>query len=173
MTAGAPVRPPARRLRVADGRALPAPTSRPTSHGLLMTLAHELPAVGLMLAACVTGGGAALFGGALALALLAMLYARSARRSAFAREHIVDLWAMQVLLVAMAFGEAGVASASPAGHHHGAALASGPVAVALTVVALAGWTLGRVLLARRVLRAHTVISATLCGGMLAAMALLP
>lgn len=173
MTAGAPVRPPAGPLRVADGRALTAPPSRRSAHGLFVTLAHELPPVGLMLAACLAGGGAALFGGALALALLAMLYARSARRSAFAREHIVDLWAMQVLLVAMAFGEAGASSASPAGHHHAAALASGPVAVALTVVALAGWAIGRALLARRVLRAHTVVSAVVCGGMLAAMALLP
>lgn len=73
----------------------------------------------------------------------------------------------------MAFGEAGASSASPAGHHNAAALASAPVAVALTVVALAGWAIGRALLARRVLRAHTVVSAVACGGMLAAMALLP
>lgn len=173
MTVGAPVHPAARSLRVADGRAVAPQARRRSSHGAVATLAHELPAAGVMLAACLAGGAAALCGGALALALLAMLYARSARRSAFAREHLVDLWAMQVLMVAMAFGEPVASSASRAAHHHAAALASGPVAVTLTVAAIGGWAIGRALLARRALRPHTLASGAVCGAMLAAMALLP
>jgi hypothetical protein len=149
----------------------------PGAHGVAVALAHEAPAAGLMLAACLAGGAAALSAGALALALLSMGYARAARTSAFAREHLVDLWAMVLLLAGTAFAgqsapagsAAGSVASASAGHRHLAGLADAPLAAVLVVGAAAGWVIGRLLLARRVRRPHTVVSAVVCGGMLAAM----
>lgn len=146
-------------------------------HGLAVALAHEAPPAALMLGACAAGSPAALCGAAVALALLSIAYARAARVSAFAREHVVDLWAMLLVMVGVAFAAApgGAASAPPAaGHHHLAtatatAPATSAVALALVVVAVGGWVAARAVLARRTLRAHTVVSAAVCGGMLAAM----
>jgi hypothetical protein len=154
------------------------------AHGLARTLAHEAPMVAVMLGVGAAGGSgptaAASCAGALALALLSFAYGRAARRSAFAREHLVDVWAMVLAMVGMAFagapapGAAAVAGAGglalePAAHRHLAAVASEPLAGGLLVVALAGWLIGRILLARRVRRLHTLVSAVVCGGMMAAM----
>jgi hypothetical protein len=166
--------------------ARPAP-----AHGLARTLAHEAPMVAVMLGVGAAGGAgtaaggagpaaAASCAGALALALLSFAYGRAARRSAFAREHLVDVWAMVLAMVGMAFAgapPAGAAAAAgagglavePAAHRHLAAVASEPLAGGLLVVALAGWLIGRILLARRVRRLHTLVSAVVCGGMMAAM----
>lgn len=191
-----------------SAEAVPSP-SRPFAgaglrHGLAAALAHEVPAAALMLAACAAGEAAALCGAAVVLALLSCLYARAARRSPAAREHIVDLWAMLLVMVGIAFAEGGGAAgavgggaagsvggiaagsgggfaapalgdvvstgrggAAPAAHAHLAA--AGPLAAALIAVAIAGWIVARVLLARRVVRGHTIVSAVVCGGMLAAM----
>jgi hypothetical protein len=173
------------------------PARAAPAHGLVRTLAHEAPMAVVMLAVAAStvsaGGAGAVAGGAgpavscagaLALALLSFAYGRAARRSAFAREHLVDLWAMVLAMVGMAFasapaggGRAGAAAVADtgalaggaAGHRHLVAAASEPIAGALLVVALAGWLIGRALLARRVRRVHTLVSAVVCGGMLAAM----
>lgn len=166
-----------------------ASVRRAPAHGLARTLAHETPMVVVMLAVmpaigasggAISGGGgggagaAASCAGALALALLSFAYGRAARRSAFAREHLVDLWAMVLAMVGMAFAAAPVASAgasagAPSPHRHLAAVTSEPLAGLLLAVALGGWLLGRTLLARRHRALHTLVSAVVCGGMLAAM----
>ncbi|WP_349867161.1 hypothetical protein [Leifsonia sp. WHRI 6310E] len=167
----------------AVSRPRPAP-GRGSRHGLALALAHEMPPAALMIAGCLAGSAAALCAAALALALLSAGYARAARRSPFAREHVVDLWAMLLVMVGMAFagsaerGSAAVSAVEAAGggtgaapHHHAVA-ASGPLAVGIVLVAVVGWLVARLLLARRVVRLHTVVSAAVCGGMLAAMAVM-
>ncbi|MFJ3489486.1 hypothetical protein [Leifsonia aquatica] len=165
-------------------RPRPAP-GRGSRHGFALALAHETPPAALMIAGCLAGSAAALCAAALALALLSAGYARAARRSPFAREHVVDLWAMLLVMVGMAFagpaarGSAAVSAVEAAGgagtgaapHHHAIA-ASGPLATGIVVVAVVGWLVARLLLARRVVRLHTVVSAAVCGGMLAAMAVM-
>ncbi len=158
------------------GEAVP-PMRRAPVHGLAVTLAHETPMVAVMAAvgaagAAAHGGGgggpgaAASCAGALALALLSFAYGRAARRSAFAREHLVDLWAMVLAMVGMAFAAAPAAVAGATGV---AALASAPLAGGLLIVALGGWLVGRAILARRDRELHTLVSALVCGGMLTAM----
>jgi len=168
----------------AVSRPRPAP-GRGSRHGLALALAHETPPAALMIAGCLAGSAAALCAAALALALLSAGYARAARRSPSAREHVVDLWAMLLVMVGMAFagsavrGSAAVSAVEAAGgggtgaapHHHAIA-ASGPLATGIVVVAVVGWLVARLLLARRVVRLHTVVSAAVCGGMLAAMAVM-
>lgn len=162
------------------GEAVP-PVRRAPVHGLAVTLAHETPMVAVMAAvgaagAAAPGGGggglgaAASCAGALALALLSFAYGRAARRSAFAREHLVDLWAMVLAMVGMAFAAAPAAVGAATGaHRHLAALASAPLAGGLLIGALGGWLVGRALLARRDRELHTLVSALVCGGMLTAM----
>lgn len=147
---------------------------RGRAHRTAGTLVHELPAAGVMALACAAGNAAALCAGAVVLALLACGYGRIARRSPFAREHVVDLWAMLLVMVGMAFsaapvpaGVVGSAVASP--HRHLDPSFGGPFGPALVAIAVTGWLIGRLVLARRVRRLHTVVSAAVCGGMLVAM----
>jgi hypothetical protein len=146
---------------------------RGRAHRTAGTLVHELPAAGVMALACAAGNAAALCAGAVALALLACGYGRIARRSPFAREHVVDLWAMLLVMVGMAFSAAPVpagvvGSVAVAPHRHLASV-GGPVGPALVAIAVVGWLIGRLLLARRVRLLHTAVSAAVCGGMLVAM----
>ncbi|GIT80857.1 hypothetical protein LLS1_25260 [Leifsonia sp. LS1] len=154
-------------------------------HGLLLALAHEVPPAAAMVWACAAGSAAALCGAAIALAVLSCVYARAARTSAWAREHVVDLWAMLLVMVGAAFAGTGAAhtpgshppglgrGASSLAHHHLAgSLAAAPLAGALIAGAVCGWFVTRILLARRVVRPHTVVSAVVCGGMLAVMAVM-
>lgn len=174
MTTGAAAVPVVRAGASARTTGVPA-HPRGATHRTVGTLVHELPPSAVMALACLAGDAAALCAAAVALALLACGYGRMARSSAFAREHVVDLWAMLLVLVGMAFSGGEVAGgpavaptvASP--HRHLAASIAGPVGPALIVVAVAGWTVGRLLLARRVRRLHTAVSAVVCGGMLVAM----
>ncbi|WP_205288770.1 hypothetical protein [Leifsonia aquatica] len=158
---------------------------RTSRHGLAVALAHEVPPAALMVLACLAGSPAALCAAAVGLALLSIAYARAARTSAFAREHLADLWAMLLVMVGAAFTGAGAVAgagggavrgatardADPVSHHH-LAVAAAPLAIALVVAAVTGWVVVRVLLARRAVRAHTIVSAVVCGGMLAAMAVM-
>ncbi|UAJ80369.1 hypothetical protein IT072_04850 [Leifsonia sp. ZF2019] len=146
-------------------------------HGLLIALAHELPPAAAMVWACAAGSAAALCGAAIALAVLSCVYARAARTSAWAREHVVDLWAMLLAMVGAAFAAttsvpAPGSGASVTHHHLGGSLATEALAGALIAGAVCGWLVARILLARRVVRPHTLVSAVACGGMLAVMAVM-
>ena len=172
MSIGAAAAPVVRAGTLARTTGAPA-RSRGTAHRTAGTLAHELPPAVVMALSCVAGNAASLCAGAVALALLACGYGRIARRSSFAREHVVDLWAMLLVMVGMAFcGAPGSASADPvvaSSHRHLEGSIGGPFGPGLVVVAVAGWMIGRLLLARRVRRLHTAVSAVVCGGMLVAM----
>ncbi len=157
--------------------------SEHTSH-LSWSLAHEAaPAAVMVWAVAVGHSGAAMVAGGLALALLSIAYAPAARRRLWAREHLVDLWAMVLVMLLLVLGRGAPVDAAvpdaPAGHAHahaalslGAAGTGGGVA-ALSIVAvlavLLGWVLGRVLVARGGWRIHSLVSAIVCGAGLAWM----
>lgn len=147
-----------------------------TSHesSVLWSLAHEALPAAVMVGAVLAGhGAAAMTGAAVLLALVSFGYAPLARTRHWAREHLVDLWAMLLLMAAMGGMGVGAGSAVDAGRAMsghgmgGLALGSagllgplGPVAPLGVVVV---WIAARVLLARRGWRIHSVVSAAVCG----------
>ena len=164
--------------------------SEHVSH-LSWSLAQEAaPAAVMVWVIAVGHSGAAMLAGGLALALLSIAYAPAARRRLWAREHLVDLWAMVLVMLVLVVSRGATASGgvpdAPAGHSHGlAALSLGAggalsavaggagaggalSAVAVLAVVLA-WMLGRALVARGGWRIHSVVSALVCGAGLAGM----
>jgi hypothetical protein len=159
--------------------------SEHVSH-LSWSIAQEAAPVAVMVWVVTIGhSGAAMLAGGLALALLSIAYAPSARRRLWAREHLVDLWAMVLVMLLLAVSggvpSGGAGPDAPAGHSHGhAALSLGAGAsgaggagsalgaIGVLAVVLA-WVLGRVLVARGGWRIHSLVSALVCGAGLAWM----
>jgi hypothetical protein len=166
----------------------------------LRALAHGALPAGAMVWATLAGHEpAAMVAAALALALLSFAYAPLARTRAWAREHLADLWAMLLLMAAMALTRA-ESTFPPAGkvdlprvgaYLHdmsagfgmlgaggmlgtGAASAAGATSAAASataVVVVVAWVLARALLARRRWRIHSLVSFAVCGAGLAWMLL--
>lgn len=142
-----------------------------------MLALHEAPAMAIMAGAVIAGhAGLALAGSALGLAALSMGYARLARHRVWARDHVIDLWAMAAMMLGMlwAGSTAGVATSganlfgsaaivSDAHHHALAPLGAGAViAVVVAWFGARSWSAFR-----SGIRTHSVLSAAVCGaGML-------
>lgn len=113
----------------------------PPGHGSAVTgVVHGLPALGLMAAPMLTGHEPiAVLGSAMALASLSIFYAPLARGTGWAREHILDLWAMAVvmLLPLLAFGGMG--------HHDAGARAAQAVAPLPVVAVVLFWVAIRII----------------------------
>ncbi|KRC47043.1 hypothetical protein ASE16_16850 [Leifsonia sp. Root227] len=153
--------------------------------------------VAVMGAAALAGHGTApMLGAALVFAALSFGYAPLARTRAWAREHVVDLWAMVLVMIAQAVG-AGASGAAGAGGMAGMAGTTGmaghglgatavATAAASTVTAsttattaasltitttaiLLAWLIARAVLARRGWRIHSLVSLVGCGACLAWM----
>lgn len=111
--------------------------------GLIAMLRWEVPLhllmAGAMVPAMVWPSAALSVASAALLVVVSIACARYSRRSPFLREHIVDLWAMALLLILLA------PSAPVSGHGHGVRIDAG---FALAAV-VAGWVVARVLLMRR------------------------
>lgn len=159
--------------------------SEHVSH-LSWSLAQEAAPVAVMVWVVAIGhSGAAMLAGGLALALLSIAYAPAARRRLWAREHLVDLWAMVLVMLLLAVSggvpSGGATPDAPAGHSHGHAALSlgagaagaGSAGAALSAVAVLAvvlaWVLGRALVARGGWRIHSLVSALVCGAGLAWM----
>ncbi|MFJ8894987.1 hypothetical protein ACIRCZ_10400 [Leifsonia sp. NPDC102414] len=157
--------------------------------------------VAVMGAAALAGHGTApMLGAALVFAALSFGYAPLARTRAWAREHVVDLWAMVLVMIAQAVGAgasgaagvggmAGMAGTTGmAGHGLGAtAVATAAVSTATasttattaasltltitTTAILLAWLIARAVLARRGWRIHSLVSLVGCGACLAWMLL--
>lgn len=147
--------------------------------------------VAVMSAAALAGHGTApMLGAALVLAALSFGYAPLARTRAWAWEHVVDLWAMVLVMIAQAVG-AGASGAAGAGgmagmagHRLGAtavataaastatASTTATTAASLTIITTAillAWLIARAVLARRGWRIHSLVSLVGCGACLAWM----
>ena len=147
-------------------------------------LLHEVVPAGLMASAVLAGHTAVtMTAAALALMLLSFGYAPLARSRHWAREHLADLWAMVLLMVAMVFagghpapggGRADVGGT--AAHEHGVVGVVGAApawtAVAAGIAVVGVWLIARTLLARRAWRLHSLVSLALCGSGLVWMLLL-
>ncbi|WP_431279553.1 hypothetical protein [Leifsonia poae] len=150
-------------------------------------LAHEVIPAGVMVWAVLAGHTPApMVVAAVTLALVSFAYAPFARTRAWAREHVVDLWAMLLLMSVMAVGVSSRVESSFPGaanlqstrltdHAHrmggmgaGAGAGVGAAAAAAAVIVVA-WVLARVLLARRGWRIHSIVSFGMCGAGLAWM----
>lgn len=135
--------------------------------------------VGVMGAAALAGHGSApMLGAAFVLAAVSFAYAPLARTKAWAREHVVDLWAMVLVMVAQAVAEApggagagGMSGMSGmAGHGLVSPAVTATAATATTAILLA-WLIARAVLARRGWRIHSLVSFVGCGACLAWMLL--
>ncbi len=155
-----------------------------------VVMLHAVPGVVIMAGVAAAGhSGVALAASALGLAALSMGYARLARLRVWARDHVVDLWAMALLMLAMLWSGIGagsgagtaswigvgarshaangdalgraIATVTPVGHQH--ALAVMGSSGVMVVVAL--WVCIRLVSAIRTgVHAHSVASAVICGG---------
>jgi len=169
--------------------------------GVARALAHEIAPAAVMVWAVLAGhvsGSGPMLGATLALALISFAYAPLARTRHWAREHLADLWAMLLLMVALAlapvsgaestFPHPGNVDSAPltSGLAHGMGMggdgmgmggafsADAPAAVVwgmAALVVIVGWVLARVLLARRAWGIHSLVSAAACGAGLAWMLL--
>jgi hypothetical protein len=93
--------------------------------------------VAVMGAAALAGHGTApMLGAAFVFAALSFGYAPLARTRAWAREHVVDLWAMALVMIAQAVG-AGASSAAGAGGMAGMAGTTGMAGHGLGATAVA------------------------------------
>lgn len=99
--------------------------------------------------------------GAALLVVVSVPCAALSRRWSFLHAHVVDLWAMALLMLAL------VPRASVVGGHHALALDTGWAAALI----LAGWLAVRARLALRTPRASTVSAAVTAAGLVLMLAL--
>ncbi|MFF1877258.1 hypothetical protein [Leifsonia sp. NPDC058230] len=145
-------------------------------------LAHEVLPMAVMAWAVLAGhGSAAMAAAAIALALLSFAYAPLARANHWAREHLADLWAMLLLMAAMALsrgdstfpgaGNVDVPRVGAHAHVLSAGFGMGGTggmggagsATAVVVAVVVAWALARAFLACRGWRIHSLVSAVVCG----------
>ncbi|ODU63377.1 MAG: hypothetical protein BGO97_04570 [Micrococcales bacterium 70-64] len=117
--------------------------------------------LGVMVGAMAAHAAIASIAGAALLVVVSVPCAAASRRWSFLRAHVLDLWAMALLMLAL------VPRASVVGGHHALALDTGWAAALI----LAGWLAVRARLALRTPRASTVSAAVTAAGLVLMLAL--